>query len=161
MIDPIDADGEWTQVAGRLAGVRNYWLATTGPAGPHTTPVWGVVVDRALYLYSTRSSLKARNLARDPRATVHLESGDDVCIVHGHLFDRGDPLQHPRVVEALSAKYNRPGDGGYLPSGDPSFDVLYQLQPRRALMWSLDDFDGSQRRWAVGPGAKEGIHSAP
>ncbi len=148
-------------MACRLGRARNYWLATTGPAGPHATPVWGVVVDQALYLYSARSTLKARNLARDSRATVHLESGDDVCIVHGHLVDLGVPSRHRRVVEALSAKYNRPGDGDYLPSGDPSFDVLYELRPRRALMWSLDDYEGSQRRWAAAPGGQHDIPSTP
>lgn len=141
----------WGAVAARLTPARNYWLATAHPSGaPHTAPVWGAVVAEVLYLYSTRGSIKARNLALDPRAVVHLESGDDVCIVHGDVVDDGDPSGRPGVVEALARKYNGPGDGQYLPSGDPAFDVLYELRPRRALLWSLEDYEGSQTRWVRG-----------
>ena len=71
----------WTEVARRLAGARTYWLGTTMPSGaPHAAPVWGAVAGETLYLYSERSTVKARNLAADPRAVVHLESGEDVLI---------------------------------------------------------------------------------
>ena len=66
----------WPEVAARRAGVRNYWLSTTTPAGaPHAVPVWGVVIEDTLYLYGKRRTVKARNLAADPRLVVHLESG--------------------------------------------------------------------------------------
>ena len=72
----------WPQVAACLAAARNYWLCTTTPAGaPHAAPVWGVVTGGTLYLYSERRTVKARNLAADPRVVVHLESGEDVVIV--------------------------------------------------------------------------------
>lgn len=140
----------WSDIATRLSSARNYWLATTDSTGaPHTAPVWGVVVAETLYLYSTRSSVKASNLARDSRALVHLESGETVCIVHGDVVDGGEPSAHPQVLDALARKYDQPGDEQYLPSSDPSFDVLYRLQPRRALLWSLEDYEGSQLRWAL------------
>jgi len=37
--------------------------------------VWGVVIEDTLYLYGERRTVKARNLAADPRLVVHLESG--------------------------------------------------------------------------------------
>ena len=46
-------------------------------------PVWGVVTGETLYLYGERSTVKARNLAIDPRVVIHLESGADVLIVRG------------------------------------------------------------------------------
>lgn len=141
----------WTEVAERLAASRNYWLTTNGRDGaPHAAPVWGAVVDSVLYLYSERRTAKAKNLAADPRSVVHLESGDDVVIVHGVLADVGAPSDVPDVVAALDEKYAEPGDAGYLPSGDPDFHVVYALHPRLALMWRLDDYDGSQQRWAAG-----------
>jgi PPOX class probable F420-dependent enzyme len=138
----------WPEVAARLATARNYWLCTTMPSGaPHAAPVWGVVAGGTLYLYSERRTVKARNLAADPRVVVHLESGDNVVIVRGTAEDLGTPAQVPEVVAALAAKYTGDGDQQYLPDADPDFDVLYALRPQSAMIWRLADYDGSQRRW--------------
>ncbi len=138
----------WESVADRLRPARNYWLATTGADGaPHTVPVWGAVVGHDLYTYGERNTVRARNLARDPRAAVHLESAEDVVIVHGRLEDLGRPQDAGPVLRAFAAKYHEPGDSKYLPSTDPSFDALYRLHPARAQLWSLVDYAGSQRRW--------------
>jgi Pyridoxamine 5'-phosphate oxidase len=147
-----EIDIEWVDVAIKLAPARNYWLGTTTSAGaPHAAPVWGVVVDDQFYVYSERRTAKARNLALDPRTVVHLESGEHVVIVHGRMIDAGRPMHMPYVVDAFRVKYNDPGDDQYLPSSDEAFDVLYLLQPERALVWELSDFDGSQRRWSSSP----------
>jgi len=138
----------WPEVAARLAAARSYWLCTTMPSGaPHAAPVWGVVVNRTLYLYSERRTVKARNLAADPRAVVHLESAADVVIVHGAAEDLGAPAQVPAVVAALAAKYTSQEDRQYLPDADPAFDVIYAIRPQSAMMWRLPDYESSQRRW--------------
>jgi hypothetical protein len=138
----------WDEVATRLAAARTYWLGTTSRSGePHAAPVWGVVTDQTLYLYSERSTVKARNIAADPRVVVHLESGEDVLIIRGVAADVGRPSDVPFVVEALAAKYPSPADRQYLPDADPAFDVVFAIRPRSALAWRLDDYEGSQRRW--------------
>jgi PPOX class probable F420-dependent enzyme len=138
----------WPEVSSRLAAARNYWLGSTTPSGsPHAAPVWGVVTGETLYLYSERGTVKARNIAADPRVVVHLESGDDVVIVRGVAEDVGAPSQVPSVVAALAAKYTRPEDRQYLPDADPDFDVVYAIRPRSAMMWRLADYAASQRRW--------------
>lgn len=114
---------------------------------PARDPVWGVVTNRTLYLYSERRTVKARNLAADPRVVVHLESTEDVVIVRGTAEDLGLPAQVPEVVTALSAKYASPEDRQYLPDADPDFDIIYALRPQSAMMWRLADHEGSQRRW--------------
>ena len=132
----------------RLAAARNYWMCTSMPSGaPHAAPVWGVVIGGTLYLYSERRTVKARNLAADPRVVVHLESGEDVVIVRGTAEDAGTPGQVPEVVAALSAKYTDEEDRQYLPDADPAFDVVYAIRPQSAMMWRLADYEGSQRRW--------------
>ena len=139
----------WPEVAARLAAARNYWLCTTTPSGsPHAAPVWGVVTGQVLYLYSERRTVKARNVAADPRVVVHLESGEDVVIVRGTAKDLGTPAQVPDVVAALSAKYTGEDDRQYLPDADPAFDVVYAMRPRSAIAWRLDDYTDSQRRWS-------------
>lgn len=143
-----DSTLTWPEVAARLAPSRSYWLGTvSGSGAPHAAPVWGAVLDQTLYLYSERRTVKARNIAADPRVVVHLESGDDVVIVRGVAEDMGTPAQVPHVVSALAAKYAAPDDQQYLPSADPYFDVVYAIRPRSAMLWRLADFEASQRRW--------------
>ena len=138
----------WPEIAGRLAAARNYWLCTTTRSGaPHAAPVWGVVTGLALYLYSERRTVKARNLVADSRLVVHLESGEDVLMVRGTAEDLGAPAQVPDVVAALAAKYTGEGDRQYLPDADPDFDVVYAIRPQSAIMWRLADYEASQRRW--------------
>jgi PPOX class probable F420-dependent enzyme len=146
----VMADGSitWAEVAGRLASARTYWVSSTTPSGaPHAAPVWGAVTGGTLYLYSERSTVKARNLAADPRVVVHLESGEDVLIVRGVAEDLGTPAMVPDVVAALAAKYTSPEDQRYLPDHDPDFDVVWAIRPRSAMAWRLDDYAASQRRW--------------
>lgn len=143
-----DGTLSWPVVAARLAPARSYWLSTTAPDGaPHAAPVWGVVLGDTLYLYSERSTRKARNLTADPRLVVHLESGEDVLIVHGTAADLGHPARLPDVVAALAAKYASPADRQYLPDADPAFDVVYAVRPQSAMLWQLADYEASQRRW--------------
>ena len=143
----------WPEVAARLAAARSYWVCTTTPSGaPHAAPVWGVVLNETLHLYSERHTVKARNLAADPRVVVHLESAEDVLIVRGTAEDLGTPAQVPAVVAALSAKYTSEKDRQYLPDADPAFDVVYAIRPQSARMWQLADWEGSQRGWTLPPG---------
>jgi hypothetical protein len=140
----------WPEVAARLAAARSYWLCTTMPSGaPHAAPAWGVVLNHTLYLYTERRTVKARNLAADPRAVVHLESAEDMVIVRGTAEDLGTPAQVPEVVAALSAKYTGTADRQYLPDADPDFDIVYALRPASAMIWRLADYESSQRRWTT------------
>ena len=77
---------DWSWAEERLASSRNYWIVTTGgDGGPAAAPVWGVWSDSALYFGTNPQSLKGRNLARDPRVVIHLESGDEVVILRGRI----------------------------------------------------------------------------
>jgi hypothetical protein len=144
----------WDEIAERLSAPRIYWLHSTTRAGaPHAAPVWGVVVDRRFYLYTQRSSVKARNVLADPRVLLHLEDGGNVLIVHGVLDDVGSPADSPAVMDAFDGKYDEHWERPFLPHNNPAFDVLYALQPERAVTWSLPDSAASTRRWSSGPGA--------
>ncbi|MHB1773524.1 MAG: pyridoxamine 5'-phosphate oxidase family protein [Acidimicrobiales bacterium] len=141
----------WGEVAELLAPARNYWLASVKPDGsPHATPIWGVVAGEAFFFYSQRSTVKAHNIAADPRVVVHLESGEEVLIVRGTAEDSGRPGDSPAVMAALQEKYDEAEDQAYLPTGDPAYDVLYRLRPSSARRWILSDFDDSQRAWSLG-----------
>ena len=142
------ADLGWDEVAERFAAARNWWVATAGPSGPHAVPVWGVAVEGALCFYGDAGSVRSRNLAADPRVVLHLESGEQVLIVHGVARGLGPSSGAPEVVAAYRAKYTDPGDQGYLPDdpemGDPA---IVAVTAQRAMAWDLTSFFDSQRRW--------------
>jgi hypothetical protein len=120
----------WSFVTERLEAARNYWVASTRPDGrPHTVAVWGVVVDGALYHGGGSDTVKARNVSRDPRVSIHLESADEVVIIEGVLDklteDNADPELLRRVDAAYEAKYG-------MPHGTP----VWRLDPIKAFAWS-------------------------
>src|SRR4051812_30272983 len=74
----------WSWAADRLLTARNYWVCTVTDRGrPHAAPVWGVWYLHTLYFSTDPQSLKGRNLMTRADVVVHLESGDEVVILHG------------------------------------------------------------------------------
>jgi PPOX class probable F420-dependent enzyme len=62
--------------------------ATLGPCGmPHLMPLWYVREGRALLAWTYAKSQKARNLERDPRATVGIEDGVQYHELRGVTFE--------------------------------------------------------------------------
>ena len=142
----------WTEICERFDGAQNWWIATSGPEGPHSVPVWGVVIDQTLYFYGQPAAVRTRNLQADPRLVAHLESGDDVLILHGDAHAAELTIDDASIVQAYAAKYNDPLDLEYLP-GDPSMaeTLLFQIAPKRAISWKVTSPDNwVNRRWQVG-----------
>ena len=95
---------EWSWVIERMTEARSYWIVTTRADGrPHVMPVWGVWIDDGFHFVTDAKSLKARNIRRDPRAAVHLESGDEVVILDGSFEE---VLPTPEMVSEYERKYD-------------------------------------------------------
>jgi len=97
--------------------------ATLGPRGwPHLMPLWYVVREAGdgrprLWAWTYAKSQKARNLERDPRATVQVEAGRDVYEQLRGIMLEADVVLHrdPQVVEALGLEiFRRYSDSGRL-----------------------------------------------
>ncbi len=130
----------WSWVVERLAGARSYWVCTTRADGrPHAAPVWGVWLDDAVLFGTNPSSAKGRNLARNPAAVVHLESGDEVVILEGHVeAARLDD----RLADVYEEKYDyRPG---------PDDGTWHRLAPARALAWLEAQYPRTATRFDFG-----------
>ena len=128
---------EWSWVDEQMADARNYWIATTGPDGvPRVSPVWGVWVSGAFHFFSDQASAKGRNIARDPRVVVHLESGDDVVIMEGEIEARDATTD---VVAAYERKYG-------ISLGDTSA-AMFTLRASKVLSWLESDFPRTATRW--------------
>ena len=62
--------------------------ATLGPNGrPHLVPLWYVPDDAQLISWTYAKSQKAKNLERDPRATVGIEAGVQYHELRGVTFE--------------------------------------------------------------------------
>ena len=121
----------------RSQGPRNYWVATNRPDGPpHVVPVWGVWVSDRFHFFTDLDSLKGRNIRRDRRTVVHLESGDNVVILEGELLLQPSTAE---TVTAYEAKYG-------ISFGDELGDV-YTLDIAKVLAWTESDFPKTATRW--------------
>jgi len=132
------AEVPWSAIEARLEAAAHYWLGTTRPDGrPHTAPIRGVWLAGAFYFYTEPQTQKARNLAAQPVAVVHLESAEEVVIVEGAVGEVPPDGAAWRAVDAaLAAKYRdvRTGAGLRLGVG-PRTPLVYRLQPGRARAW--------------------------
>jgi pyridoxine/pyridoxamine 5'-phosphate oxidase len=101
--------------------------------------VWGLWHDDAVVFSTSPQSRKGKNLARDARVTVHLESGDDVVIVDGTAervaIDAG-------VADAYKAKY------AFRPNPDDPDALWYSVRPRVAYAWTEKDYPNTATRFA-------------
>src|ERR1700694_559835 len=82
--DPPGKKFPWSRVERLIKNARNYWIGTSGPGDrPHSAPVWGVWGDGVLYFSPGDESRKARNIAMNPRITVHPEIDNEAVILDG------------------------------------------------------------------------------
>lgn len=126
----------WSWADERLATSRNYWIVTASADGtPNAAPVWGVWAGGAVYFSTSQRSRKGRDLARDPRVVIHLESGDEVVILQGEV----EPYElTDAMADAYEAKYDyRPTNG----------EGWYLLRPRRVLAWLETDYPKTATRF--------------
>lgn len=132
----------WEQIEQWLRDARNYWIISTNADGtPHAMPVWGLWFDGAAAFATSRESRKGRNLAERPDGIVHLESGDNVVILHGKVAEMTGRAQLERMADAYEKKYDMRPD-----PHDPG-NITYALSPTKALTWLEHDFPNTATRW--------------
>jgi hypothetical protein len=114
----------------RLQSERNIWLATTRPNGrPHLIPIWFVWVAERFYICTSGDSVKVKNLATNPRASVALEDGNQPLIAE--CSTRLVPKPFPAaVVQAFVEKFE------WDISKDTTYQALVELTPEKWLSWS-------------------------
>src|SRR6185436_4379740 len=69
---------KWKWAADRLTKARNYLFTTVRHDGrPHVMPIWGVWLENAFYFSTGRTSVKARNLAKNPNCVLSPGDADE------------------------------------------------------------------------------------
>ena len=143
MPDQLESLLDWAWVERQMTSARNYWVATVCADGsPHCVPVWGIWFEGAFFFGTDPKSVKARNIQRDNRGVIHLESGDDSVIFHGKLLETQIPASmQARMTKAYVDKY------ALDPQLDETGSIFYRLQPRKVMAWLESDYPATATYW--------------
>jgi PPOX class probable F420-dependent enzyme len=89
-----------------LVQQRTVVCATNGARGwPHLMPLWYVVRDGEIWAWTYAKSQKVRNLERDPRATLQIETGDTYDQLRGVMLEAtAELVRDTAAVAALGAE---------------------------------------------------------
>ena len=139
---------DWSWAVTRLESALNYWFSTARPdRRPHAMPAWAVWLDGTLYFEGSPLTRRARNLAENPAAVVHLESGDEVVILEGEAHEVGKPDRElaERLSASFTAKYAATKYEYRPPPEQWDHGGLWEMRPKTAFGWS--DFPADTTRW--------------
>jgi hypothetical protein len=128
------------EVAAFLEEQRTLVCATNGRDGwPHLMPLWYIVRDDGagaprLWSWTYAASQKTRNLERDPRATLQVETGEQYQELHGVMF-KTDVVVH-RDTEVVAGAgieiFTRYAGGVEL--GDEVRAMVLKQAPKRVAL---------------------------
>jgi general stress protein 26 len=110
--------------------------ATSGPRGwAHLMPLWYVIRDGELWAWTYARSQKVRNLERDPRATLQVETGESYGELRGVMIEaRTEVHRDIDVVTGVGADIAQRYGGGEL-APDARAAVRAQAAKRVALQF--------------------------
>jgi len=102
------SDAEFAEL---LESERIAIVSSLGPRGwPHSMPLWFVPRDGVVWIWTYAKSQKVRNLERDPRATVLIETGHEYGELRGAMIEaeaqiHRDPETVLGFAEELTLRY--------------------------------------------------------
>jgi PPOX class probable F420-dependent enzyme len=115
-----------------LAEEKTVTCATNGRNGfPHLMPLWYVLREGRIWAWTYAKSQKVRNLERDPRATLQVETGIEYAELRGVML-RCDVEIH-RDVEVVTDFAMELVDR-YMGGGEGARDGFRQQAPKRVAL---------------------------
>jgi PPOX class probable F420-dependent enzyme len=131
-----------------LRASKTMTIVSNGPKGyPHPMPMWFVVDDDMTVRMTTfRRSQKVKNLERDPRVSLLVESGTEYQELKGVvIYGRAEIIQDMDVIKdtllrAASNDAPAKGSEGYdamlqVMSATAAKRVCLQVRPERVVSW--------------------------
>ena len=136
---------KWEEIAAALTNAEVYALTTVLPdTTPHTVPVAGSWTDEGFVLCTGDYEQKARNIALNPRGSVHIGStsfmsGMDV-IVRGEFIHQTDHETLEHLATVFEGKYPdffrfEVSDGALL-NAHGNRALVFRLQPEVAYAFT-------------------------
>jgi PPOX class probable F420-dependent enzyme len=111
-------------------------VSSLGPRGwPHSMPMWFTVRDGEIWIWTFAKSQKVRNLERDPRATLLIETGTEYTELRGIQIEAEAELirDTPTVAEFGKDLAIRYSDGIDSIEGDAAAALEAQAVKRVAI----------------------------
>ena len=129
-----------------LASERVVVVSSLGPRGwPHMMPLWYVLRDGDVWVWTYAKSQKVRNLERDSRATLLVETGVEYGELRGVMIEAEAELirDTDEIVEFGKELTIRYGEGIDSVEGDAAAALVAQapkrvaihFRPRRVATW--------------------------
>jgi PPOX class probable F420-dependent enzyme len=129
-------------------------VSSLGPRGwPHCMPMWFLVRDGEIWIWTFAKSQKVRNLERDPRATLLVEAGQEYTELRGLQIEAEAELirDTPRVAEFgrdLAIRYSGgidavEGDAAKALEAQAAKRVAIRFEPRRTATWDVRKLGGT------------------
>ncbi len=118
---------------------------------PHLMPLWYVLRDGELWAWTYAKSQKVRNLERDPRCTLQVESGTEYAELRGVMLDCEAVIHRgPDVVAPLGAEIaGRYGGADLTPELEAAMRrqaakrVALQFSELRRVTWDHSKLGGT------------------
>jgi PPOX class probable F420-dependent enzyme len=137
-----------------IDGERVVVVSTLGPRGwPHVMPLWYVPRDGEVWTWTYAKSQKVRNLERDPRATLLLETGVEYGELRGVQIEAEAELIRDidRIVEfakELTIRYSEgiesvEGDAAAALQAQAPKRVAIHFHPKRIASWDHRKLGGT------------------
>jgi PPOX class probable F420-dependent enzyme len=137
-----------------IASERIVVVSTMGPRGwPHSMPLWYVPRDGELWIYTYAKSQKVRNLERDPRATLVVETGEEYGELRGVEIEAVAEIHRDLdsvypLARELAMRYS--GDGaaiddaaGEALKAQARKRVAIRFEPKRIATWDHRKLGGA------------------
>jgi PPOX class probable F420-dependent enzyme len=129
-------------------------VATHGARGwPHLMPLWYVLRDGEIWVWTYAKSQKVRNLERDSRATLLIETGEEYGELRGVQIEaEAELIRDPdRVLEfakLLTVRYTEgidevEGDAAAALQAQAPKRVAIRFHPRRLATWDHRKLGGT------------------
>ena len=111
-------------------------VSSLGPRGwPHVMPLWYVPRDGDVWIWTYAKSQKVKNLERDPRATLLIETGSEYTELRGVQIEAEAELIRDldRIVDYAKEMTIRYSDGIESVEGDAAAGLRAQAPKRVAI----------------------------
>ncbi|OLE36899.1 MAG: hypothetical protein AUG48_05895 [Actinobacteria bacterium 13_1_20CM_3_68_9] len=131
---------------GLIGSERIVVVATLGLRGwPHSMPLWYVPRGTDIWIYTYAKSQKVKNLERDPRATLLIETGHEYGELRGVEIEAEAEIHRDEVTvyelaRELTVRYSDDissieGDAAEALKAQARKRVAIRFEPRRTATW--------------------------
>jgi len=121
-------------------------VSSVGPRGwPHSMPLWYVPRDGELWIWTYAKSQKVRNLERDPRATLLVDTGYEYTELRGVMIEAEAEIHRDLETvsefgKQLTVRYSEgiesvEGDAAAALQAQAAKRVAIHFHPRRTATW--------------------------